>query len=351
MGQDKNDSVTDVQRQLQQLALDNLNDMVVITKATRHDPLNSQIVFVNKSFERITGYKSEEVIGETPTFLHGPKTSAEVLSRINDKIRERKPLREEFINYKKDGTPYWVELDMAPFPTKQEQYEYWVGINRDISDRKQYEHQLKKSLKEKETLLTEVHHRVKNNLAIISGLLQMQVFNTEDDNLLEKLKESQSRIQSIAMVHEKLYSSESFSEIALDQYIDELMDWISASISDVKKDITIEKEIDAVYLTVNQAIPCGLLLNELITNCYKHAFNDQEEGHIRVFVEKSGSEVALSVEDNGSGLRDDFNIDEESSLGMTIINTLTHQLNGTLEIDSDSGGTKFKLIFNIENGY
>ncbi len=474
MGKDKSDSNAKIQRQLQQLALDNLNDMVIITKARRNDPLNSSIVFVNKSFERITGYKSEEVIGKTPTFLHGPETSEEVLSRINAKIKKRISLREEFINYKKDGTPYWVELDMAPFPTDNEQYEYWVGINRDITKRKQaeqkleesekrhrtftelafdaifeiyidgtilrcnkraselfgyereeligmhvlelipkefhgnqpdtfagiattgdeawermykkkdgtifpteihtafyemddqkrliayvrditdhknYEHAIKKSLKEKETLLTEVHHRVKNNLAIISGLLEMQVFNAEDEQLLAKLKESQSRIQSIAMVHEKLYSSDSFSEIAIDQYIEDLLDWIEGSMSDYEKDITVEKEMDAILLTVNQAIPCGLLLNELITNCYKHAFTGQDSGKIRISVKQKGSEIELHVEDSGLGLPDDFDLEEESSLGMTIINTLTHQLNGNLEIISEGTGTSFTLTFNIENEY
>lgn len=456
---------------LQQLALDNLNDMVIITKAPKDDPLNSSIVFVNKSFEQFTGYQSEQIINKTPTFLHGPETSEEALNLINQKIKQGESLREEFINYKKDGTPYWVELDMAPFPTDDGKYDYWVGINRDITqrkiaekklaesekrhrtftemafdaifeihvdgtilrcnkracelfgysreeligmhvldltpeeyhskqpetfagiattgdeaweriyqkkdgtkvpteihtafyemgdqkrlityvrdntDHKKYEQTIQKSLKEKETLLAEIHHRVKNNLAIISGLLQMQVFNTEDEKLLAKLKESQSRIQSIAMVHEKLYSSETFSEIAIDKYIDDLIDMIEESMTDFQKEIRVHTDMESIRLTVGQAIPCGLLLNEMITNCYKHAFQDRDEGEIDISINESGSQITLSVEDNGIGLPKGFEAEEQTSLGMTIINTLTAQLNGELKVDSDDFGSRFSLAFEID---
>ncbi|PAU94750.1 hypothetical protein CK503_04555 [Aliifodinibius salipaludis] len=456
---------------LQQLALDNLNDMVIITKAPKDEPLNSRIVFVNKSFEQFTGYESEEIINRTPTFLHGPETSEEALDRINQKIKKGESLREEFVNYKKDGTPYWVELDMARFPTDDGRYEYWVGINRDITQRKRAEKKLeesekrhrtftelsfdaifevhvdgtilrcnkracelfgysreeligmhvldltpeeyhskqpeifgninttgddaweriykkkdgtkfpteihtafyemggekrliayvrdntdhkrneqtiRKSLKEKETLLAEVHHRVKNNLAIISGLLQMQVFNTTDESLLAKLRESQSRIQSIAMVHEKLYSSESFSEIAIDKYINDLLNMIEGSMTNFEKDIRVNTDMESILLTVGQAIPCGLLLNEMITNCYKHAFEDRDEGQIEISIEENEKQIKLSVADNGIGLPEDFDIEQQSSLGMTIINTLTTQLNGQLEVDTGEYGSRFSLAFEIE---
>jgi two-component sensor histidine kinase len=209
----------------------------------------------------------------------------------------------------------------------------------------------KKSLKEKETLLAEVHHRVKNNLAIISGLLQMQVFNTDDKKLLEKLKVSQSRIQSIAMVHEKLYGSESFSEIAIYTYINDLLEMIENSMTDFQKEIKIEKEMDSIQLTVSQAIPCGLLLNEMLTNCYKHAFNEQDEGTVKISIKKQGTDMVLKVEDDGVGLPDDFSMEEQSSLGMTIINTLANQLNGHLDVQSDSSGTQFKLAFVVDNDF
>jgi len=460
------------QLKLQGLAISNLNDMVVITRAPKEDPTNSEIVFVNEAFEKFTGYSSDEVIGRTPTFLHGDETSQKVLDRISDKIKNHEPLREEFINYTKDGTPYWVELDMSPFSSMDSDYEYWVGINRDVTKRKQaeekleeseeryrtlaelsfdaifeinldgtiincnkracqlfgykreelvgmnslelipeeyrdtmpnvlsdiettdegaweriyqkkdgtifpteihtqmyevngserlvayvrdntahkeYENKIRRSLKEKETLLAEVHHRVKNNLAVISGLLEMQVMNSEDEKLLDKLQESQSRIQSIAMVHEKLYSSESFSEIKVDQYINDLLNMISSSLIDSEKDIRVEKDIEPVTLVVSQAIPCGLLLNELITNCYKHAFEGRDEGLIKISIAKEDNEhLLLQIKDNGVGLPDDFNMANKSTLGMTLIQTLVKQLGGDFEVSSGEG-TTFQLRFQIKD--
>jgi len=451
---------------LQELAIDNLNDMVVITKAPKEQPLESEIVFVNKAFIEFTGYAEEELLGRKPTFLHGPETSTEVKNRIEQQIKKHDSLREEFMNYRKDGSTYWVELDMAPFPTTDGDYEYWVGINRDITKRKiaeqkleesekryraitelsfdaifelnldgtinncnqrasklfgyskqellgmpikeltawdkkdlvnednaigektidhtsrrkdgsrfptevhtrryqiggneqviayvrdktsqkDFENKIRKSLKEKEILLAEIHHRVKNNLAIISGLLQMQAFNTEDEQLLEKLQESQSRIQSIAMVHEKLYESKSFAEISVDQYIDDLLDVIMNSISSAEKSISIEKDMEHFSMDMSQAIPCGLLLNEIITNSFKHGFRNQKEGRIAISVHQKDKMVVLSVRDNGVGLPEEFDIKKQSSLGMTLIDTLVKQLEGTLETSSDNGAV-FTVKFEID---
>jgi len=454
---------------LQEMAISNINDMVVLTKAPVSDPLNSKIIYVNKAFEEFTGYSSGYAIGRKPTFLHGPQTSQRVLNQIEQKVKNHESLRVEFINYKKDGTPYWVELDMSPFPSPEKNYEYWVGINRDITQRKraeqkleenekryrafaelsfdaifevdldgiikncnkracemfgysreeligmntrelrpdeyqgtvsdidasvttgdeawermyrkkdgtllpteihtklyqvggekrliayvrdnsvhkEYEDTIRKSLKEKETLLAEVHHRVKNNLAIISGLLEMQAFNTEDEQLLDKLSESQSRIHSIAMVHEQLYSSDSFSEIALDKYIDDLVKKIIDSMSDTQKEIRVNKNMESIHLKVSQAVPCGLLLNELITNSYKHAFTNRDKGQIDITLQRHDHTIALSVADNGRGLPDGFSMEEQSSLGMTLIETLIMQLDGDLEISSQDGA-RFEITFEIE---
>ncbi|HKL18311.1 MAG TPA: PAS domain S-box protein [Halalkalibaculum sp.] len=452
--------------QLLQMAVANINDMVIITKVQYEKPLNSSIAFVNKSFEKFTGYKSNEIVGKSPTFLHGPDTSSEVLEFIEAKVLNHEPFRTEFLNYKKDGTPYWVELDMSPFPSDDEGYEYWVGINRDITERKKtemvleesehrhraytelsfdaifeirkdgtitdcniracemfgysrdemiglntraltpeefkgsqpdiisenmttgseawervyqkkdgsrftteintkmYSHgeekriiayvrdiseqkkneqTIKASLKEKETLLAEIHHRVKNNLAIISGLLEMQTFNAEGD-IVNELRESQSRIQSIAMVHEKLYQSDSFSNIAFGTYIDELFRFIANTFNTEGREIRIEKQVEAVALDVSQAIPCGLILNELITNSYKHAFNDTENPVISISLKKKNGRIALEVKDNGKGLPPDFEIDRPTSLGTTLIRTLVQQLNGELKVSSGKGA-RFNISF------
>lgn len=293
---------------LLEMAIANINDMVVITKSPKSTPLDSDIVFVNKAFEEFTGYSAEEVTGRTPVFLHGPDTSGQALQRINDQIRNLEPLREEFINYKKDGTPYWVELDMAPFPAGTGDEMYWVGINRDITRRKKAEQRIQESLKEKEVMLSEIHHRVKNNLAVISGLLDLQAFNEENQEVGHKLSESQARIQSIAMVHEKLYQSESLSSIQMDTYIDHLTSYISGVFVDQQHaDIEICNNADPIALGVRQAVPCGLILNELITNAFKHAF-DSSKGVLGIELYKEDTTVFMQVQDNGTGLPEDFQL-------------------------------------------
>lgn len=451
---------------LLQMAVANISDMVIVTKAKSESPLDSSIVFVNKAFEKFTGYKFEEILSQNPEFLHGPETSPDILKLIRSKILHTGPFRVEFINYKKDGTPYWVELDMSPFSTEDDGYIYWVGINRDITKRKETEMILEESehrhraytelsfdaifeiqqdgkisdcnaracdmfgytreemlgmntsalipekfrniqpdiisenmttgseaweriyqkkdgtlftteintkmysrrdekriiayvrdiseqkkneqtimasLKEKETLLAEIHHRVKNNLAIISGLLEMQTFNA-DEAIISELRESQSRIQSIAMVHEKLYQSESFTNIPLGAYIDELFQYICDTFDMGKRNVRIRKDIEDITLDVSKAIPSGLILNELITNAYKHAFPEAKEPVITVSLKKSGDEIMLQVKDNGIGLPPDFEIDEATTLGTTLIRTLVQQLSGKLELYSN-GGACFSITF------
>lgn len=449
------------QLKLLQMGIANISDMVIITKAPKEDPLNSEIVFVNKAFEEFTGYNRAEVEDKNPAFLHGSKTDAEMQEYIQKKIVNHESLRVEFINYKKDGTPYWVELDMAPFPADEDGYDYWVGINRDItkrkkaelnleeseyryrayselsfdaifeisldgtitdcnarastmfgysrnefigmntlklmpdnykdiqpdiiteefitgdeawermykkkdgtliscaistkiyerggekrliaylrdiSEQKEYEEKIRQSLKEKETLLAEIHHRVKNNLAIISGLLEMQTFNAADESIAKELKESQSRIQSIAIVHEKLYQSESLSDIALDTYIGELLSFIAQTFTKEDDNVRVTKDIEAISLNIQEAIPCGLILNELITNAFKHAFKGVEDGRLHISLKKKADDtITMKVENNGNSLPDDFDIASSSSLGMTLIQTLVKQLDGSLDVTSENG--------------
>lgn len=456
---------------LLQMAVANINDMVIITKVPIANPLDSRIVFVNNAFEKHTGYSFEEVKSKDPVFLHGPETSSRAVENIKASILNHEPVRTEFVNYKKNGEPYWVELDISPFPAGDDVHEFWVGINRniterketekvleesehryrayaelsfdaifeitldgtitdcnaraceifgysrkeligkhtksltpdkhkdsqpdiisdkvttgheaweriykrkdgtlipteintkiykrgdekrviayvrDISEHKKYEAAIKESLKEKETLLAEIHHRVKNNLAIISGLLEMQTYNAKEEGLVNSLKESQSRIQSIAMVHEKLYQSDSFNNIPIDTYIDDLFYFISNTFEGKHSNVEVKKDIDAISLNVSQAIPCGLILNELITNAYKHAFEEVKNPQIHIALHQTNSHVELRVKDNGNGLPDDFETSHPSSLGTTLIQTLVQQLNGKLEAFSDNGAC-FSIRFEVSS--
>lgn len=203
------------------------------------------------------------------------------------------------------------------------------------------------SLKEKEVLLQEIHHRVKNNLAVISGLLELQAMNTSDKPTLHALKDSQLRIHSMAMIHEKLYQSEALSDISFDAYLKELVGTISGTYTTEYKKIENHFDLDMVSLDIDQAIPCSLIINEVMVNCYKHAFETMEKGEIRISLIYDRPELLLKISDNGKGLPEHFKIDAQQSLGMTLVQTLSKQLDGEINFESrpEREGAEFTLRF------
>ncbi|HET6528777.1 MAG TPA: two-component regulator propeller domain-containing protein [Balneolaceae bacterium] len=201
------------------------------------------------------------------------------------------------------------------------------------------------ALEEKEVLIKEIHHRVKNNLAVISGLLELQVGYSEDDFVAKVLRESQRRVKSISMIHEKLYQNERLSEINFTVYIDELVEIIADSHHHPNKEIEVETIIDDVALGVNQGIPCGLILNELLSNAFEHAFKDRAEGKVTIKLKDDNGQMEFSVSDDGVGLPSDFENAKAQSLGITLVETLTLQLEGRLKVTRLEKGTCFTIIF------
>jgi len=225
-----------------------------------------------------------------------------------------------------------------------------VFVISDISGQKETERKISESLREKNVLLSEIHHRVKNNLAVISGLLNMQMYNLENEGAQKALQQSQLRIHSIALVHEKLYQNETFADIQITDFVKELAGAISDAFEMPDKEISLNYEMEPLRLDINQAIPFSLLVNECLVNAYKHAFKEQESGEISITLSKNGTNVDVEIADNGTGLPDGFDMEKESSLGLTLIRTLVNQLKGTGEYKSDkeSTGTKFLLRFPLE---
>ena len=219
---------------------------------------------------------------------------------------------------------------------------------QDITERKHKELRISKSLQEKEILLSEVHHRVKNNLAIISGILEMNLFQINDKSTIDFIKDSQLRIKSMAGIHEKLYQSDSFTHIPFKEYSHELIETIQNSMSSTDFEPEIKTKIESTELNLNYAIPCGLILNELITNSWKHAFPNRKTGTITISFYSVGKKMHLSVEDDGVGLPDGFKYDKASSLGMTLINILSQQLKAQLSIGNTNNGFMCKLTFHQE---
>lgn len=202
---------------------------------------------------------------------------------------------------------------------------------------------IRRSLDEKLILVKEIHHRVKNNLQIISSLLHMQSAGVSDEKLLDVLRESENRVQSMSLVHEKLYQSDLMATIDFTEYINSLAERLITTYN-VSNIIKLQMDTDHLMLSINTAIPCGLIVNEILTNSIKYAFTDGREGIISISMKVRDEKVSLIISDNGIGLPADMNMSKVKSLGMKLIRVLTDQIDGTMELTGDEG-TTFSLNF------
>ena len=217
-----------------------------------------------------------------------------------------------------------------------------IGINRDITERKNAEKQIKSSLGEKENLLKEVHHRVKNNLQIIASLLHLQEI-TADKEVLTILRESEGRVRSMASIHENLYQSPTFTDINFKQYTEKLLYDRLYTYGVPKNTIMTKLDIEEIKLNIETAIPLGLIINELVTNIIKYAFTDMN-GTITIKLQSQNDKMELIIADNGIGLPKDIDIKNSETLGLQLVNNLINQIEGKLEINIDDG-TEFKILF------
>jgi len=213
----------------------------------------------------------------------------------------------------------------------------WVVVLRNKVNSKTSEVQT--SLKEKEVLLREIHHRVKNSLAIISGLIELQLDSTDSKEALTVLQNSQTRIQSVGLIHEKLYLTDSFSDIDLDHYIKDLVQAIHGTFTKYKDDVELFFDVERIELDIDRVIPCGLLINELVVNAFKHAFTQGQKGRLEITLRKQNENVVLKVSDNGPGLSKEFGKESDESLGSMLINSFTTQLNAEMKVDSKNGAS------------
>lgn len=220
----------------------------------------------------------------------------------------------------------------------------WVGIHLDITERRRYQNRLETSLREKEVIIKEVHHRVKNNMQVISGFLLLQSNYITDPLSIEKLNESQQRVKTMALVHEKLYQSKSLEFISTADYITSLItDLIDSSV--INPGIDVQVNIEPVSINIDTAIPIGLIINELVTNALKHAFKNRSTGIISINLDLGADHrFTLIVQDDGEGLPHDFDTRTTSSLGMQLVTVLTRQLGGEMKTTSRNGA-RFEISF------
>jgi PAS domain S-box-containing protein len=311
------------------------------------------VTFCNKAAEEILGLTREQFMKFTPTdpgwqFISEDGvqlTEEHRLSRLS--LQRRQAMRNMVLGIKKpDGALAWISVNTQPIYLEQEEPSGVVVSFVDVTTNKEAEAAIKKALREKEILLREIHHRVKNNMQVITSLLNLQAGQVDDPNTLEVLLESQNRVAAMALVHEALYESDSLAEIDLEKYLSGLIRMLIVSHTGSGCAPKVNLDIACgIVVGLDHAIPCGLILNELISNSMKHAFPNGQSGTIKIRVAEEGPDLTVVVKDNGVGMPADKEWRNTGTLGMTLVTSLTEiQLDGEIQMERVNG-TKFTVRF------
>ena len=246
----------------------------------------------------------------------------------------------------KNGEKITTQIFLAPIKNSNNQVLEISAIGFDMTENKKNEEKLTQSLKEKEVLLKELHHRVKNNMQVISSILNLQSSYVKDDYAYNLLKECQNRIKTMAFIHESLYQSKNLESVNFSEYVGVLSKNLIHSYTISSRKIKLVLTLDDLMLSIDYSIPCGLIINEIISNSLKYAFPDDRDGIIFVTLEVSVNRIYLIVGDNGIGIPESIDIKDTQTLGLQLVNTLVEQLNGKISLIRKTG-TKFLIEFNI----
>lgn len=327
--------IEDSEKELRNI-YDNVHDAIFI-----FGPEGEIIYDVNARACQIYGFSRDEFIGMSLEKISKNVPRGKV--KIRETLQQGDFLNFETVHFRKDMSEMCLEINASVINYRDKIA--ILSINRDVTQRKLAEQQIQKSLEEKEILLKEIHHRVKNNLQIISSLMDLQLDTVEtlqDPKVFQLFQQSKDRIRSMALIHENIYQSQDMSGIDGIKYTGELLDYFFSSYGSNARNITpfikIEKPLTSISLTMEAAIPLGLIITELLTNSLKHAFPQGRKGKIDIiFSSASSGTLTLTVSDNGVGLPPGFNTLEAQTLGLKLVTLLTKQLKGTLKIAAGNG--------------
>lgn len=315
----------------------NASDLITIFDS------KGRLLYNTPSFERILGYSLDKRRRYSFSDLVHPEDLFTVTrSYAFSKAHPGKVVKAEFRMKRSDDSYAYFE-SLLTNEMDNPAIKGFVANSRDITERVESEKKIKESLAQNKLLLGEIHHRVKNNLAVVTGLLGLQAESLKSNEAKSVFVESEMRIRSMAMIHQKLYQADTYSRVEFSGYIQDLIMTIGASY-DTNKNVRILLNMDNLYLSLDKATPCGLIINELLTNAYKHAFKNIQKPEISVTMTKSKNLVSLIFSDNGVGLPDGINFDESDSLGTQLITGLSQQLAGEFSFKSKNG-TTFILKF------
>lgn len=309
-----------------------------------------RLTFINQAAKQLYGYEPEEMIGRHFSELVTPEQTQkgqEILERI---IAGESIFHCEAECIRKDGTIFWVSCNAIALRDEFGNVLGTTGTSIDISDRKRIEEQLKASLQEKEALLKEVHHRVKNNLQVISSLLDLQSQQIQDSIAVDAFRGSRNRIKSIALIHEKLYQSKNLARVGLADYIHTLTTYLLHTYPINPSNITLQLSISNILLNIDKVIPLGLIINELVSNALKHGFPGNTKGTIwieasstsEISVREEARQLTLVIGNDGLRLEETKIFYKPKSLGFQLVNVLVKQLNGLIEVEQIRG-TEFKI--------
>ncbi len=307
--------------------------------------LDGTIEYVNQAFTPLTGYTPEEAIGKKPGILKSGETPEAIYKNLWDTITSGKVWKGIFHNKKKNGELYWESAIISPIVDEKGSITNFIAIKEDITQQKISEDKIKQLLAEKELLLKEVHHRIKNNLNTIISLLSIQADMLKDHSVVSALTDAASRVQSMMILYDKLYQSESFNSMAVNEYLSILIDEIIVNFPNSIY-VKVEKRIEPFELNVKKIQPLGIIINELLTNIMKYAFKNISSGIISVSANVTGRTVCMVIADNGAGMPESIDFKNSTGFGMQLVGILTEQIGGIIRIEHGEG-TKFILEFDI----
>lgn len=302
---------------------------------------NGEIEWVNDGFIRMIGLSKEMVIGKKLSEIN-------VYSNIDVEIKDAIEHKHSKI-FQSNVTTHnlkniWLSTTLTPIYSDDGLIKKLVVVDTDFTATKNMQSVIEASLKEKDVLLKEIHHRVKNNLQIIISLLNLQSGYIKDEYTLKAVQDGQNRVRSMALVHEKFYQAEELTEIDFGEYASKLCSYLYQSYGDKTDRIEIKVTGDHVGLDMDTAMPCGLLVNEVVSNAYKYAFPGSVTGTITIDLKRVDKKVTLKISDSGVGLPDSFDVEKAESLGLQLIQALTSQLDGELKVSREKG-TTFEVTF------
>ncbi|MEG4808732.1 PAS domain S-box protein [Microcoleus sp. F8-D3] len=333
-------NIRESEERFRQLA-ENIQDSVWLMSAEFTD-----LLYLSPAYEQIWGRSREELYANPLKMMEWVHPEDKhLLQQAMGRVLQGESTHTEYRFFRPDGTIRWL-CDRA-FPIYDESGKIYriAGIAEDISDRKFTEARIQAALREKEVLIKEIHHRVKNNMQVISSLLQLQAQYIEDEPTLALFEESQTRIHSMALIHEQLYQSEHLDRIDLPLYVENLVANLYQSFGCGNTAIQFNLNLDPIYLNIETAIPCGLIINEVVSNSLKYAFSKSLAGEINIeFTELNSQQLQLIIQDNGSGFPAGFDADNAETLGLRLVRMLAYQLEASIAIDSQRG-ICYTLIF------